>query len=184
MQIKKSGEKMNDNIEIERKYVIKMPDVQRLRAMAGYDSSQITQAYLACEDDGVTERVRMRKYPEQTLFYHTVKRRIDKTSCIEDEEQISAGEYSALLLRRDTSRAVIEKTRHSFPFGGFTVEIDEYVGWKNIAVMEIELPSREIEPPIPSFIEALFEASGKYELSNAGLSAHFPTEDEVLLRYL
>jgi CYTH domain-containing protein len=175
---------MSVEIEIERKYIIKMPSVSVLRSMSEYSSSEISQTYLECADDGVTERVRMRAYVDGVRFYHTVKHRIDGMSTVEDEREISRTEYDALLMRRDRGRVTIEKVRHTFSFGGFTVEIDKYKGWEQIATLEVELPSRDVVPPLPDLIEILFEATGNFAFSNASLSEHFPTESEILSTYL
>ena len=175
---------MNSGIEIERKYVIKMPDVATLRAMPDYTVSEISQTYLVSTSEGVTERVRRRAHADGVRFYHTVKRRIDKISCNEDEREIEESEYLSLLNRRDASGKTIEKTRHTFSLGNLTVEIDKYRGWEGIAVLEVELPTRETELTLPDFIEVIFEASGRFELSNAGLYKHFPTESELLSFYL
>jgi CYTH domain-containing protein len=59
-----------------------------------------------------------------------------------------------------------------------------YRGWEKIAVLEVELPSREAEPHIPDFIEVLFDATGNFAFSNASLAKHFPSESEILKNYL
>ena len=175
---------MNSEIEIERKYVIKMPDVATLRAMPDYTESEITQTYLATAEDGVTERVRRRVRGGISRFYHTVKRRIDKMSCKEDEREITEAEYRALILRSDAESRPIEKTRYTFSCGALTVEIDKYALWDNIAVLEVELPSRETVMELPGFVEVLFEATGNFAFSNASLAKKFPTEEGVVSSYL
>ena len=175
---------MNKGIEIERKYIIKMPSVERLREMPGYTVSDITQTYLSASGDGVTERVRMRAYAGGVRYYHTVKRRIDGMSSVEEEGEIERSEYESLLLRRDEGSRPIEKTRHTFSHGGMTVEIDKYRAWDNIAVLEVELPSRDVLPTLPDFIEILFDATGNFALSNASLAKHFPSESELMRDYL
>ena len=175
---------MSVGIEIERKYIIKMPDIQTLRAMPDYTESEITQTYLVPCDAGVTERVRRRVFGGVKHFYHTVKRRIDKMSCSEDEREISEEEYSTLLSRSDALSRPIEKTRYTFTFDSLTVEIDKYALWDSIAVLEVELPSRDIAPRLPDFIEIVFETTGNRAFSNASLAARFPTEREVLSSYL
>lgn len=171
-------------VEIERKFIIKMPSVECLRSMPDYTVSEIRQDYLVPEDTGATERVRMRARVDSTRYYHTVKRRIDEMSCIEDEREIDGAEYRVLLARRDERTRTIEKTRHIFSFGDFTVEIDKYKGWDNIAALEVELPSRDATLTLPAFIEILFEATGNFAFSNACLAEHFPTEEDVRRLYL
>ena len=174
---------MNENIEIERKYIIKMPDVARLETLDAYSHSDILQTYLV-SDDGTTERVRRRAYDGAVRYYHTVKRRIDAMSCIEEEREICEREYGELLRRADTSAVPIEKTRYTFAYQGLTVEIDRYARWDNIAVLEVELPSRDFKLELPDFISVLFEATGDFRFSNASLSKLFPSEADVVSYHL
>jgi CYTH domain-containing protein len=174
---------MKSQIEIERKFIIKMPSSGRLEKMPDYGVSEITQTYLTAEC-GTTERVRRRAYSGGVRYFHTVKRRIDKMSCDECEREIDEDTYNKLLKRSCQDSRPIVKTRHAFSFGGLTVEIDMYRGWEKIAVLEVELPSREAEPNIPDFIEVLFDATGNFAFSNASLAKHFPSESEILKNYL
>jgi CYTH domain-containing protein len=152
--------------------------------MPDYTESEIKQTYLATAEDGVTERVRQRVCSGVARFYHTVKQRIDKMSCKEDEREITEAEYRALILRSDAESRPIEKTRYTFSCGALTVEIDKYALWDNIAVLEVELPSRETVMELPGFVEVLFEATGNFAFSNASLSKKFPTQEEVVSTYL
>lgn len=175
---------MNPGIEIERKYVIKLPDIEKLRAMPDYTVSDISQTYLMTSEDGVSERVRRRTWAGDTRFYHTVKRRIDDLSCKEDEREIAYEEYASLIRRRDEHTRTLEKTRYTFSFGGLTVEIDKYAGWERIAMLEVELPSRDVTPMLPDFIDVVFEATGNFAFSNASLAKRFPSEKDVMRDYL
>lgn len=162
-------------LEIERKYIIEMPDLDRIRATEGGTYSRITQTYLSAPS-GVTHRVRRREYEGRTVCTETRKVRIDRISVYEDERELDAEEYARLLALADPLRTPISKERYTLPSGGLTVEIDVYPQWTRTAVMEIELPSRETEPPIPPFIKVIREVTGEREYSNAAMSLSFPKE--------
>lgn len=167
-----------ENVEIERKYIIAMPDPARLAAMPGYSESRILQTYLR-SDEGVTRRVRRREFPGLTKHYETVKARIDRVSAVEREREISAEEYELLLAEIADGTRTIEKTRYTFPYAGHTVEIDIYPEWRKTAILETELPTREEVAELPEFIKVIREVSGIKGYSNAAMSHSFPPEDEI-----
>ncbi len=162
-------------IEIERKFVIRMPDVELLRAHIGHIELEIEQIYLPTIG-GVTHRIRRAKSGGVLRYYETKKTRIDKMSVVEEEREISADEYSALAEEIDSETSPIYKTRHKLPFGGRILEIDIYDKWKTSAVLECELPTRECEVPLPDFIEIIKEVTGEREYSNAAMAKIFPPE--------
>ena len=162
-------------LEIERKYVIWLPDLDALAALDGYTRSEITQTYLLSAP-AVTHRVRARVYPEKTVYTETKKVRIDKISSYEDEREITEREYLELLAIADPAAKPLNKTRHTLPIDGLTVEIDVYPNWKNSCIMEIELPSRETAPPIPDYITVIAEVTGEKRYSNATMARSFPPE--------
>ena len=82
-------------VEIERKYVIRLPRLELLREQEGYNVSEIRQTYLE-SPSGVTHRVRMRSYPDRVVYTETKKVRIDRISSFEDEREISESEGSSV----------------------------------------------------------------------------------------
>lgn len=163
-------------IEIERKYLIRMPDTDRLSVLEGCTVSHITQTYLN-NPDGAVERVRERIYSDHTSYTHTIKKRIDQISAREEEYEISRDEYASLLLRADVNRIPIRKTRYAVPYAGHTAEIDVYPFWDRQAVLEIELTSEDDKVPFPSFLQLIREVSGNHKYSNNALSLKIPEQD-------
>ena len=164
-----------NQVEIERKYIIELPCIEVLSRIDGYCRTEIVQTYLKSED-GVTRRVRKRSYPDGTAYTETSKIRLDKISSSEREREISEEEYLALLEDIKPGTRPIEKTRHSFPYGNITVEIDVYPEWERSCIMETELECREATPALPPFIKILREVTGELEYSNASMSCTFPNE--------
>ena len=162
-------------VEIERKFVIKMPSVDYLMTLADYTKSEIEQIYLSAPE-GVTRRVRRRASGDAVRYYETVKTRIDKMSVIEDEGEISAAEYESAKREILPGTSPIYKTRHTFTYEGLTIEIDIYDKWVKTCILECELPSREHPFALPPFIELVREVTGEKEFSNAGMARQFPAE--------
>lgn len=162
-------------IEIERKYIIQMPEVSMLASFDGYTESEIVQTYLSSEP-GVTRRVRKRSFPDRTRYYETRKTRIDTISSVEEEGEISLEEYESLLpLIKDGTRPILKK-RYTFVYKNQVFEIDVYPEWQRSAIMETELSSRDASPEIPEFIKIICEVTGNKAYSNASMSRLFPAE--------
>lgn len=167
-------------VEIERKYIIKMPCEQILAEQLEYTKSEILQIYLP-SSAGETHRIRRRRYIDKTVCTETRKIRIDRMSSTEIEGEISESRFSELSEDILEGTRPITKVRHTFVYGEQTFEIDVYPNWRNTAIMETELDSREKQVKIPSFIEILREVTGDRAYSNAGMSRRFPEEDQLHL---
>ncbi len=171
MSEKQTIEQCN-NVEIERKYIIKLPPLELL---GGYRRSEIVQTYLK-SSPAITHRVRSRTTDGITVYTETKKLRIGKMSAIEEERELAFAEYEELLSQADPSSTPIRKMRYVIPFEDFLLELDVYPQWHSTCVMEIELPSCETEVKLPSFIQVVQEVTGDKRYSNASMSRHFPNE--------
>ena len=166
------------NLEIERKYIIAMPDIEEMQEMESYCKSEILQIYLPSKN-GETHRIRRRIYSDKTVCTETVKVRVDKMSSNEFEREISEAEFNVLASSFDPNTHPIDKTRHTFIYNTQLFEIDIYPAWKNTAIMETELESREAFVEMPCFIRIVREVTGDKRYSNAGMSRVFPEEDHL-----
>lgn len=171
----KNNEKVG--IEIERKYIIKMPDLSKLSSQNDYTVSEILQIYLPAKQ-GETRRVRRRSYSDRTLYIETRKIRIDSMSSEEIERELTKEEFDSLAAAPLEGTAPIIKARHTFIYGGQLFEIDIYPEWQHTAIMETELPTRDTEVKMPPFIEIIKEVTGDKSYSNASMSRSFPKEEK------
>lgn len=167
-----------EGIEIERKYIIKMPRFTLLSKEEKYTESEILQIYLKA-DDGVTRRIRRRLYPDRREYTETKKLRIDRMSATEIERQISEEEFTSFRESILEGTRPLSKTRHTFEYHGQLFEIDVYPEWRNTAIMETELESREQSVDFPPFIHILCEVTGDKRYSNASMSKAFPEEIDL-----
>ncbi|MBO7196556.1 MAG: hypothetical protein J6V80_04425 [Clostridia bacterium] len=162
-------------LEIERKYIIEMPDITVLSAQEEYTKSEITQIYLSSEK-GETHRIRRRVFSDRVELTETRKIRIDEMSVTEIEGQISNSYFEELAENIEQGTAPISKTRHTFIFRDQTFEIDVYPAWSNTAIMETELKNRDEMVQMPPFIRIIKEVTGNKKYSNAAMSKSFPDE--------
>lgn len=162
-----------DGFEIERKFLIAMPDEAFLKTCS---ASAITQTYLVC-DGNTTERVRERAYPDHCEYTHTIKYKLNNMRCIEDERQIDEDTYTALLERADPARRPIRKVRYCFEHDGRLWELDVFPFWKNSAYLEIELTGEDEAFTLPPGLRLLREVTDDPRYTNAALSLHIPDEE-------
>lgn len=168
---------LSNNFEIERKYIIKMPDLDLLKNKSDRVLS-ITQTYLGQNSEGFNCRVRKIIENGKTEYIFTEKRAVSSIKRIENEYKIDENRYNSLIENRLKERNIIEKTRYCVNKNGFTYEIDIYPFWKNQAVMEIELENEQIIPKSLDFIEVLKDVTFDKRFSNFALSKTIP--DEIL----
>ena len=161
--------------EIERKFLIEMPNRASLLSNRGAQESEILQTYLLSEK-GVSARVRSRTTKGNTVYTHTEKIRISDLSHIENETEISEEEYLALLKKADPSCRSILKTRITFPHEGHLMEIDIYPFWTEQAILEIELNSEDEQVSVPAYIKILRDVSADLRFKNHALALIVPDE--------
>ena len=162
-------------VEIERKYIIRMPDMEVVRSQSEHTESSILQIYLP-HDRGETHRIRRREYPDRVVCTETRKVRLDNMSATETESSISETAFNILAKNPLDGHRPIEKVRHTFRLGDYIYEIDVYPKWQKTAIMEIELPNEEAMPKIPDFIEVIEDVTGDRKYKNFAMSKHFPLE--------
>ena len=166
---------MSTPLEIERKFLIRMPDLSVLSSQKDISIRQITQTYLVVPN-GCTRRVR-KSVANGTISYRkTEKMRISALSAFEEETEISEEEYLALLREADASLSPIEKMRYTFPHGNHLMEIDIYPFWRDRAILEIELSAEEEEYAVPSFLSVIREVSDDKRYKNVNLARSVVTE--------
>ena len=166
---------MTEPLEIERKFLIEMPDRTLLdRCPVRWE---IWQTYLLSRP-GVSARVR-RRWGNGSSFPHR-KAAPDGPHLRGAGAGDRAREYEALLAQRDPARVTIHKVRYCLPEGGLVFEIDVYPFWRRLAVMEVELQREEQSFTVPRGLRVLREVSGDRRLKNAALAGHVPPEEELL----
>ncbi len=167
---------MDKHLEIERKYIIKYPDIEFLRSLSGVEEVRIVQDYLTHDEKGFGRRIRIWDDGKERYFY-TRKKKLRKMVNLETEEEVSKDRYEELLAKRDKSRNTIRKTRFRIPDNGHIFEIDVFEFWKNQAYLEIELESEDESFDIPQYIEVIREVTGDGRYTNGALSVKIPKED-------
>lgn len=168
---------MNQNgLEIERKYLIRMPDENKLSAMPGCETWEVVQTYLMDGSDGSTHRVRSILTNGEIHYIHTVKRPLSQLSHEEWEVEVERAEYEILLRQANPALHAIVKKRYRIPYEGQLLEIDIYDFWQDRATLEIELASEEQTVILPGWLSIVRELTGERAYKNRFLAEHVPME--------
>lgn len=161
-----------EHLEIERKYLIRMPEAQLLESLP---YSEIEQIYIL-RSDGARERIRRRVYADGTVFTHTVKQKLSDLTRVEKEREIGDAEYRELSALADPSRKPVRKKRFLYKYHGQLFEIDVFPFWDDRALMELELESEEQEIFLPLSIEIIREVTSDGRYTNSAIAREIPRE--------
>ena len=167
---------MNVNgFEIERKFLIKYPDVDTLLKNPLCRVQKMEQFYLSGGG-----RVRKTEENGKISYIKTVKKHITDIRREEKERQISGEEYQSALKDIAQGTDVIRKTRYAYPSGDFVFEFDLFPFWNDRAFMEIELENENQEFSVPRFVEIIKEVTFDKRYNNSSLASKIITEDIFL----
>ena len=159
--------------EIERKYLIKYPNIKELENMPNCTKVDITQTYLKSTDD-VERRVRARGIDGDYLYYLTEKQKVTNLKRVEVERKLTQDEYLRLLMEADNNLRTIRKTRYCLTENNQYFEIDIFSEWKDKAIMEIELSNEDEEIKAPSFIKIIKEVTDDSSYLNYEMAKKMP----------
>lgn len=156
-------------IEIERKYLIRKPNLQELAQHVSITVVQIVQTYLKSVDS-IERRVRQRGQNGDFSYYLTEKREISSLKRAESEKKISQKEYLRYLTEMDTSLSPIVKDRICFAYNGQYFEVDLFEFSNDFALMEIELTTENTSVDLPDFIKVEKEVTDDPHYRNHSLA--------------
>lgn len=155
--------------EIERKYLIEYPDVEKLEKMINCQKVEISQTYLS-DSAGNEVRVRQRGKDGDYIYTQTTKKNVSGCKRVEIEKRLSEREYVTLLMQADPECRPIRKTRYCLMYKNQYFEIDLYPFWKDRAIVEIELSKEDDEIQFPDFLKVIQEVTEDESYKNHSLA--------------
>lgn len=164
-------------LEIERKFLIKTPDVAVLEKQPLYMKIEMEQAYLREQQSTAGMRIRKSTLNGKTTYKKTYKKRITSVTCVELEDDISEQSWKDLIFYIDPDSTPIKKVRHCFTYNGQIFELDIYPFWNDRATLELELSSEDQKFELPPFIEVIKEVTDDVRYKNRSLSYQVITEE-------
>lgn len=162
------------SLEIERQYLVKMPDIAQLISLFHAEKTDIIQTYLKTNDKYEEKRIRQRSKHKGYAYFLTQKRTISPLTKIGTEKRISEEEYLSLLSEADTSLNQICKERYCFVYNNLYFELDVYPFWKDYAILEIELTTENQKIDFPAVITVVKEVTDDPDFNDYSLSKRIP----------
>ena len=159
---------MSKKIEVERKFLVKLPDIQMLDIRK---KIEIDQIYLLRGKNDSQRRVR--KLSENGVVSFTYTEKIFLTPLIRNEEEyeIDRTEYLNLLKQVDKSYSPVKKIRYYFNYHNQIFELDVYPFSQDLAIMEIEIDTTEQKIDFPDYVQVLKDVSEDKKYSNAEIAS-------------
>lgn len=155
--------------EIERKYLIEMPNIKELCKLYSITKSNIIQTYLINTKDS-ERRIRQRGLNGSYSYFYTEKRKITELKRVETEKKISQSEYLDYMMEADTSLKQIRKDRYCFVYKDSYIEMDVYPFWKDNAIVEVELTNEGQKVELPPEIKVIREVTEDKRFKNNQLA--------------
>lgn len=155
--------------EIERKYLIELPDTKWLESLPNCRKIEIIQTYFN-SDEGAETRVRQRGADGHYIYYLTEKRNVTGIKRVETEKRLSEKEYLRLLMDADPTRRPIRKDRYCLTYDSQYFEIDVYPFWNDKAIVEIELMEENQIIHFPEELRVIREVTDDDAYKNAALA--------------
>lgn len=156
-------------LEIERKFLIKYPDIEMLDSIDTCRRVPVTQAYLDTPEEGKF-RIRRRGEGKDAVYIKTVKRKINDLTHIEIEDYISENEFYSYLEQKKYVHGVISKDRYCIALNSMYYELDVYPFFNDRATLEIELLSEDQPYVLPDFVEVIREVTFEKQYKNKYLA--------------
>lgn len=163
--------------EVERKFLIAMPDLDRLEQLPNCSRVEIIQTYLLCADSNMELRVRQRGHDGSYIYVKTTKSTASMRRHTEAEQRLTKDEYLNLLMNADTSLRQIRKNRYCLTENNLYFELDVYPFWKHQAILEVHLDTEEQPVHFPDYLHVLREVTGNPAYKNRSLAKEIPPED-------
>lgn len=158
---------IRENIELEKKYLIKMPNISALSKYKIF-KTDIEQVYLI--SDTGSHRIRKRGANGVFQCFETLKIRINNEKCFEYENIITEPQYNELLKLADPSKNKIVKNRYCILYKSQYFELDTFPFWSDRALIELEIPNEDTQILLPPEISVIKDVSNDKMYKNNFLS--------------
>ena len=158
--------------EIERKFLIKYPNISWLEKNKNCKKLEIIQTYLTSKNNEEI-RLRQRGSNNNYIYTQTTKKNINNIKRVEIEKRLSKEEYIALLMNSDTTKHQIRKTRYCLVYKNQNFEIDIYPFWEDKAIVEIELNNEKQKISFPKELKIIKEVTEDLNYKNSSLATNY-----------
>lgn len=168
--VKKEIKAIVKNIELEKKWLIKMPDISQLYKYP-VRKIDIEQVYLL--SDVGSHRIRKRGFNSCYAYFETLKMRLSGDKAREFEGIIDENRYNELMKKANPQKHPIIKNRFCLLYKGQYFELDVFPFWEDRALLELEICSRSQEECIelPPELKVIKDVSKEKKYKNNYLAS-------------
>ena len=157
-------------MEKKRKYLISMPDMNRLVVSYGAVPFEMVQHYLVETNPAIERRIRRQKNGSDYLYFYTEKHTRPDGAVWDTERPISGKNYLKYLMEADPNLQEVHKVKYRFNYGLERFEIDIYPFSKDKAVMFAYAGENQEHLTIPPEIQPIREVTGDPDYKNKTLA--------------
>lgn len=154
-------------VEIERKFLIKKPNIEAISKLYPVAVCDIFQFWLSENSLNVDER-RVRSYgiDNNYTYYYTEKKQYNEGR-IEIEERISEKEYLRFL---PDMKSKLRKKRYCIVYNSQYIKLDIFDFDQDMAIVEVELSDITEEVNLPDVFEVIKEVTNDKKYLNKNIS--------------
>lgn len=154
-------------VEIERKFLIKKPNIEAISKLYPVAVCDIFQFWLSENSLNVDER-RVRSYgiDNNYTYYYTEKKQYNEGR-IEIEERISEKEYLRFL---PDMKSKLRKKRYCIVYNSQYIKLDIFDFDQDMAIVEVELSDIKEEVKIPDVFEVIKEVTNDEKYLNKNIA--------------
>lgn len=157
-------------IDIYKKYLVEMPDLDKLQNEFNSSKVDIIRTYLLNKDNSNERSIIQRGSFGNFAFYYTEKRHFNGYDRIEVERMLSAKEYTTLISQADTRLKQISKTRYCFIWNNMYYELDVFPFWSDRAILKIQPTDKGPKMEIPQFLRVIEDITDNMSYTNYSLA--------------
>lgn len=152
---------------VQMKFLIEKPEESTFASIHGLHKVEIFQTYLYSEDDSIERRIRQVCSNDTYSFYYTEKKEMPNSVILKNERKLPQEEYISLLMNGEKS---IRKTRYYFLSQNQYFFLDTYSGWKDKAILEIDLTYENKSFFFPNWIKVIKDVTNIPDFKNRNLA--------------
>ena len=157
-----------NNNYIEKKYLIKMPDLEQLLKNKHCRKVHVKQHYLIDETKKEKEKIVLRRENNKNFYY-----KVNKKDNVKYSNSITADQYINKLEDENKKFYNIYKDRYYYIYDSRCFKIDIFPFWDDKAILEIDILSEREQIKFPKFVEILEEVTEIEKYKNYYLAEEY-----------
>lgn len=161
-------------IRIEKKFLVKKPDLEKLLSQENCQRLFIKQTYLLSDKKEVEKRLRQIGKDGNYNYFYGIKQNLSGSTSTILEEKVNKKEYKLLKSLANTRLREITKERICFIHDNLYFKLDIYHFWKYVAILEVELTEENQEFKIPFLIDVIRDVTEDKSFKNRAMARDIP----------